>query len=314
MRLRHLFLVPALISSSFAAGKGWTDDYEAARAQAAAEGKNLLIDFTGSDWCIWCVKLRKEVFEQPGFEAAKEKFVWVELDYPKDKSRVTEAVALQNAELLKKYPIKAYPTILLCDAEGKPFAATGYRAGGPEKYLPHLDELLAKKAVRDKAIADAASKDGVEKARLLMSALEGMELESAMLISNYPGLAAEIRKADPEDRTGFGRKRDAETAFDDFMARLGEFRSKQDLDGAMKFVEETLAKGEIQGELRQQVYGHQAGTLASAGKKDEAIVVLRKAVAESPDGPRTKELADFITILEREKAGLPPVPRGEKAE
>ena len=306
MRLRHLLLVPVLISSSFAAGKGWMDDYEAARKQAAAEGKSLLIDFTGSDWCVWCVKLRKEVFEQPGFEAAKDKFVLLELDYPKDKSRVTEAVALQNAELLKKYPIKGYPTILLCDAEGKPFAATGYQSGGPEKYLPHLDELLGKKAARDKAISTAASKEGVEKARLLLGALEGMELESGMLISNYPDLAAEIRKADPGDSTGFARKQDAEKAFATFMAKLGEFRSKQDLDGAMKLAEETLAKGEIQGEFRQQVYGHQAGTLASAGKKDEAIVVLRKAVAESPDGPRTKELAEFITILEREKAGLPP--------
>jgi thioredoxin-related protein len=306
MRLLHLLLAPALIASTFAAGKGWTDDYEAARKQAAAEGKNLLIDFTGSDWCVWCVKLRKEVFEQPGFEAARDKFVLLELDYPKDKSRVTEAVSLQNTALLKKYPIKAYPTILLCDAAGKPFAATGYQPGGPEKYLPHLDSLLAKKASRDHAIASAATKEGVEKARLLIGALDGMELESAMLLSNYPELAAQIKGADPADTTGFAARQDNEQKFADFMAKLGEFRSKQDLDGAMKHVEETLAKGEIKGELRQQVYGHTAGTLASAGKKDEAITVLKKAIAESPGGPRTKELADFITILEREKAGLPP--------
>ena len=306
MRLLHLLLAPVLVGSTFAAGKGWTDDYEAARKRASAEGKNLLIDFTGSDWCVWCVKLRKEVFEQPGFEAAGDKFVLLELDYPKDKSRVTEAVALQNAALLKKYPIKAYPTILLCDAAGKPFAATGYQAGGPEKYLPHLDSLLARKSSRDQAIASAATKEGIEKARLLIGALDGMELESAMLLSNYPELATEIKGADPADTTGFAARQDNEQKFADFMAKLGEFRSKQDLDGAMKHVEETLAKGEIKGELRQQVYGHAAGTLASAGKKDEAIAVLKKAIAESPDGPRTKELADFITILEREKAGLPP--------
>lgn len=306
MRLLHLLLAPFLLTSTLAAGDGWTDSYEAARKQAAAEGKDILIDFTGSDWCVWCVKLRKEVFEQPGFEPATDKFVLLELDYPKDKSRVTEAVAVQNADLLKKYPIKGYPTILLCDAAGKPFAATGYQAGGPGKYLPHLDSLLAKKTVRDQASSAAASKEGVEKARLLIGALDGMELDSAMLLSNYPELAAEIRRADPSDTTGFAARQDSERKFADFMAKLGEFRSKQDLEGAMKHVEETLAKGEIQGELRQQIYGHQAGTLASAGKKDEAIAVLRKAVAENPDGARTKELADFITILEREKAGLPP--------
>jgi thioredoxin-related protein len=306
MRLLHLLLAPVLVASTFAAGDGWTDDYEAARKQAAAEGKDILIDFTGSDWCVWCVKLRKEVFDQPGFAPAKDKFVLLELDYPKDKSRVTEAIALQNAGLLKKYPVKAYPTILLCDAAGKPFAATGYQSGGPEKYLPHLDSLLAKKSSRDQSISAAASKDGVDKARLLIGALDGMELESAVILSNYPELAAEIKRADPSDATGFTARQDNERKFADFMTKLGEFRSKQDLDGAMKHVEETLAKGELRGEFRQQVYGHQAGTLASAGKKDEAIAVLKKAVAESPGGPRTKELADFITILEREKAGLPP--------
>jgi thioredoxin-related protein len=314
MRLRFLCLAPLLLSSSFAAGEGWTDDYAAARKQAAAEGKDILIDFTGSDWCGWCIKLRKEVFEQPGFASAKDKFVLLELDFPKDKSRVTEAVAAQNAALLKQYPVKAYPTILLCDAAGKPFAATGYQPGGPEKYLPHLESLLAKKSSRDQSISAAASAEGVEKARLLIGALDGMELESAMILSNYPELAAEIKQADPADTTGFTSRQDNERKFADFMAKLGEFRSRQDLGGAMKHVEETLAKGELQGEFRQQVYGHQAGTLASAGKKDEAIAVLKKAVAESPEGPRTKELADFITILEREKAGLPPQPSEKEAE
>ena len=294
------------VSSAFSAREGWTDDFEAARKRAATEGKDLLIDFTGSDWCSWCVKLRKEVFEQPGFAAAREKFILVELDYPEDKSRVTEAVALQNADLLKKYPITGYPTILLCDADGRPYAATGYQAGGPAEYLPHLDSLVPRKSARDKALSVAAGQQGAEKARTLVAAMEALQLDSAMLLSNYADLSDQIRKADPEDATGFASKQDAEAKFAAFMNALGEFRSKQDLDGAMKFVGETLAKGELKGEFRQQVYGHQAGTLASAGKKDEAIAVLRIAVAESPDGPRTKELADFITILEREKAGLPP--------
>jgi len=302
------------LSSAAGAGKDWADDYEAARKQAAAEGKDLLIDFTGSDWCTWCIKLRKEVFEQPGFAAAKDKFVLVELDYPQDKTRVTEAVATQNAALLKKYPIKGYPTILLCDAEGRPFGAAGYQPGGPEKYLPLLDSLVAKKTTRDKAIAAAASKEGVEKAKILIGALDGLELDSAMLASNYAALSEEIKKADPQDETGYAKKGADEAKFAAFMAELGDFRSKGDIDGAMKLAEATLAGNSLPIELRQQVYGHQAGTLAYAGKKDEAIVVLRKAVAESPDGPRTKELADFIGILEKEKSGVKPKAPEKKAE
>ncbi|WP_052573703.1 thioredoxin family protein [Haloferula sp. BvORR071] len=315
MKFQFSFLAAAavaLVSTAAAADSAWTSDFEAARKQAAAEHKDLLIDFTGSDWCVWCIKLRKEVFEQAPFEAGvKDKFVLVELDYPKDKTRVTEAVAAQNAVLLKRYPIKGYPTVLLCDPEGKPFAATGYQPGGPEKYLSQLDELLGKKAARDKALAAAGEKQGAEKAQALIAALEGLGLDEAMLTANYADTAAAIKQADPEDTTGYAKKEKSEKAFADFMAKLGEARGKGDLDAAMKVVEETLAAGVLQGEYRQQVYGHQAGTLASSGKKDEAIEVLKKAVAESPDGPRTKELAEFITILEREKAGLPPVKKEE---
>ena len=295
-----------------AAGGGWTSDFEAARKQAAAEHKDLLIDFTGSDWCTWCIKLRKEVFVQEPFGAGvKDKFVLVELDYPNDKSLVTESVAAQNAELLKRYPVKGYPTVLLCDAEGKPFASAGYQPGGPEKYLTLLDELRAKKTARDKALEAAVQKEGPEKARTLIAALDGLGLDNAMLLANYGEIAEAIKAADPKDETGYAGKETSEKKFVEFMTKLGERRKEGDLDGAMKVVEATLAEGALKGEYRQQVYGHQAGTLASAGKKDEAIAVLQKAVAESPDGPRTKELADFITILEREKAGLPPLKRGE---
>ena len=58
-------------------------DFEAAKAKAKAENKLLLVDFTGSDWCVWCKKLKAEVFDQDTFQtAAPEQFVLVELDFP----------------------------------------------------------------------------------------------------------------------------------------------------------------------------------------------------------------------------------------
>lgn len=298
-----------------AADTSWKTDFEAARKQAATEDKVLLIDFTGSDWCTWCVKLRKEVFVQPEFGAGtKDRFVLVELDYPKDKKLVPEAVAKQNAELLKKYPISGYPTVLLCDADGKPFATTGYRPDGPKPYVAHLGSLLEKKAARDRAFADASNKEGVAKAKSLVAALDDLGLGGDMIRSCYPEITAAIRAADPADETGFAKKQDGEIKLAGFLAALGEQRSKQDLDGAMKLVETTLADPATTGDFRQQVYGHQAGTLASSGKKAEAIVVLEKAVAEDPKGERTEELKQFIEILQREQAGLPPAKPQPKAE
>ncbi|MCW1922463.1 thioredoxin family protein [Luteolibacter arcticus] len=284
----------------------WTSDFDAALKEAKASEKAVLIDFTGSDWCAWCIKLRQEVFDQPEFEAgAKDKFIFVELDYPKDKSRVTEAVGKQNAELLKRYPIKGYPTILLCDGEGRPFAATAYQEGGPGKYLPHLDELLAKRTARDKAFAEADKKEGVEKAKLLIAALEGLQLDPPIVAVNYPQVAEQIKKADPNDETGFAKNQAAEGRFADFMAKLGESRQSKNLDGEIKAAEAALADPKITGELRQQVYGHHAASFAYAEKFDEAIVVLNRAIADEPDGTRTVELQNFRSLLERLKAGLP---------
>jgi uncharacterized protein YyaL (SSP411 family) len=293
----------------------WTSDFDAALKEAKASNKTLLIDFTGSDWCAWCIKLKQEVFDQPDFEAAaKDKFVLVELDYPKDKTRLTEAVAKQNEALLKRYPIKGYPSILLCDGEGRPFAVTAYQEGGPAKYLPHLDELLAKRTARDKAFTEAEAKEGVEKAKLLISALEGLELDPAMVAVNYAEIAEQIKKADPNDETGFAKNEGAQTRFTQFMTKLGESRQAKNLDGEIKAAEEALADPKVTGELRQQVFGHHAASFAYAKKFDEAIAVLNRAIAEVPDGKRTVELQNFRTMLERMKAGIPPEALPAKGE
>jgi thiol-disulfide isomerase/thioredoxin len=285
----------------------WTSDFDAALKEAKASSKTVLIDFTGSDWCAWCIKLRKEVFDQPEFEAAaKDKFVLVELDYPKDKARLTEAVVKQNEGLLKRYPIKGYPTILLCDGEGRPFAATAYQEGGPAKYLPHLDELLAKRGARDKAFTEAEGKEGVEKAKLLISALEGLQLDPPMIAANYAEIAEQIKKADPNDETGFAKNEGAQARFTEFMTKLGESRQAKNLEGEIKAAEVALADSKITGELRQQVFGHHAASFAYAKKFAEAIEVLNRAIAETPDGKRTVELQDFRTLLERLKASPPP--------
>jgi len=62
--MKHLFallLAPVAVMAS----EGWLTDLDAAKKQAAAEKKDILIDFTGSDWCGWCIKLDKEVFSTP---------------------------------------------------------------------------------------------------------------------------------------------------------------------------------------------------------------------------------------------------------
>lgn len=127
------------------AGLAWETDFKAAQAKATASGKPMLLDFTGSDWCGWCIRLDKEVFSQPEFAAfASEALVLVELDFPRGKSQ-PEAIKKQNEALAKQYGVRGFPTIILLSPDGKLLAETGYQKGGAAKYVAHLKELLAGK-------------------------------------------------------------------------------------------------------------------------------------------------------------------------
>jgi protein disulfide-isomerase len=127
-----------------ASATGWMTDFEKAKATAAEKKVPIVANFSGSDWCGWCIKLDKEVFSKAEFLAyAKDNVVLLGLDFPSRKPQDAD-IAKQNKALAKKYGIRGYPTILLLDATGKELARTGYRKGGPEAYVKHLKALLTK--------------------------------------------------------------------------------------------------------------------------------------------------------------------------
>jgi len=120
----------------------WETDMEVAKKRAKEENKKILVDFTGSDWCGWCIKLKKEVFDQPAFqEYAKKNLVMLELDFPR-KKELPPKEKEQNEKLSGEYQVEGFPTILLINSKGKELGRTGYQEGGPEKYVEHLKELL----------------------------------------------------------------------------------------------------------------------------------------------------------------------------
>jgi protein disulfide-isomerase len=122
----------------------WSTDFDGALAQAKKEGKLALVDFTGSDWCGWCIKLDKEVFSQKEFkEYAKDNLILLSLDFPHEKHQ-TSKIKKQNEALQKKFGIEGFPTVLLLDADGNKIGETGYQEGGAAKYVEHLKALLAK--------------------------------------------------------------------------------------------------------------------------------------------------------------------------
>ncbi len=274
------------LATANASTEGWATDFEAAKKQAVDEKKSLLIDFTGSDWCGWCIKLDKEVFVHDAFKTGvKDKFVLVELDFPRDKSKLTEAIIAQNKALQEKYSVKGFPTILLTDEQGRPFAKTGYQAGGPEAYVKHLDELLTIRAKRDAAFAEADRAEGVAKAKSLVGAIGSLGLDDGMVSSFYADKIDAIKAADPNDESGYVKGLELKSKFMEFQKQLNAFGAKKDFEGAMKHIDETLSAGTFDAELKQQTMVFKAITSMQLKKPEDALKTLDEAKAIAPENP-----------------------------
>lgn len=123
----------------------WTESYPKALEQAKENGGTVLADFTGSDWCGFCIRLKKDVFDTEEFKtyAKEHKLALLELDYPRAKQQ-SEEIKKQNAELKKKFEIRGFPTIIFLDKDGKELGrVVGF--GGKEWWWEKVKAILDKK-------------------------------------------------------------------------------------------------------------------------------------------------------------------------
>lgn len=153
--MRKIFITVLVVMGSFAVQAQelkWETDINKAISVSNKSKKPMLLFFTGSDWCGWCIRLQKEVLKTPEFAAwAKKNVVLVELDYPR-KTAQAEAIKTQNAGLQEAFGIQGFPTVYFATAKqknGKPsftgIGSTGYVAGGPTAWLATADDILKKK-------------------------------------------------------------------------------------------------------------------------------------------------------------------------
>ena len=136
---------PAAETSTAGTGRSygiWQTDYKQALAQAAKEKKQVLLDFTGSDWCPYCVQMDKEVLNQPDFKTfAANKLILVKLDFPR-KKQLPPVEAEQNQKLQEEYAIEGFPTYVLLDSAGKEVRReVGYLEGGPKEFIKWAEGL-----------------------------------------------------------------------------------------------------------------------------------------------------------------------------
>jgi len=118
---------------------GWTTNYAKAVEQAKTDDKAILLNFTGSDWCEWCAKMKVEALDTPMFrDYAAQNLVLVTLDFPNHAPQ-SAAVKAQNQKLSQKFGVTGYPTFVILNKNGKVLGTqVGYLAGGAPAFLAEL--------------------------------------------------------------------------------------------------------------------------------------------------------------------------------
>ena len=142
--------------------KGWEEDFSAACTTAGKEGKLVLLAFSGSDWCGWCVKMDKEIYSQKKFiNTAKKNFVLVMIDSPQNKEILSKMAARQNPGLVKKYNVHGFPSTIIVRPSGEEVKRFGgFQRGGVDAFLKSLKEV-ADEFVPKKDDSDSKTKAGV---------------------------------------------------------------------------------------------------------------------------------------------------------
>jgi thioredoxin-related protein len=137
-----IFLLATFLSS----GITWLGDFNTATSEATKEDKLILINFSGSDWCGPCIRLRKEILESSTFEDyAKDHLVLVRADFPRQKKNQLDAAQVKrNETLADKYnPEGKFPFTLLVDKNGKVLKEwDGFPNESPEKFVSDINPIV----------------------------------------------------------------------------------------------------------------------------------------------------------------------------
>ena len=144
--MKHFLLIVFILSLNTArlSAQDWRTDWDIARVEAEQANKKLILVFSGSDWCIPCIKLEKEIWESSSFtQYAEQYYVIFRADFPKrKKNKLPEMIQKLNDRLASKYNSKGYfPLVVVLDAKGKVKGQLGYEKLTPEAYIELIEQL-----------------------------------------------------------------------------------------------------------------------------------------------------------------------------
>lgn len=144
--MKTFFMLLSLAMAPAAFSQDWKN-FEEAKALAAKENKNIILVFSGSDWCAPCIKLDKSIWQSEDFKSeAKKDWILVKADFPKKKGHELPATLQeQNKALAEKYNKDGFfPLVVVLDKNGKATGKTGFKNVAPKEYIALLHSLEKK--------------------------------------------------------------------------------------------------------------------------------------------------------------------------
>jgi thioredoxin-related protein len=138
-------LTLSFLSLLFSAGI-WQTDWQKAKAEASESNKQILLSFSGSDWCGPCIRMHEQIFESTSFESfASNNLVLVNADFPRlSKHQLSKELTRQNEQLADQYNKKGiFPLTLLLDEKGKVLKTwEGFPNETPEKFISEINSVI----------------------------------------------------------------------------------------------------------------------------------------------------------------------------
>jgi len=263
-------------------GAEWLTDFDAAKRQAAAQGKDIFIYFSGSDWCPWCLLIKRTVFDRPAFARyAARNFVLLQLDNPQ--RTAPPANAATRDALVRKWQVNGVPTVILADARGRPYADVANSGSEEDRrnYTGILDRHRQARDARDRSLLLAAAAQGVERARFLDQALSALTtLPTNVVMVDYADLISQIFATDPENRALLKAKyaRYAEVAWKARHDEALEALQQRDWQGAVAQCDAILAELKPTGQSAQETRVSRALALKGLGKNADAEAEFARAI------------------------------------
>lgn len=140
--MKKLIIYIALLFCGLSFSQDWHYNFEEAKKIASEQNKNIVMIFSGSDWCAPCMRLEKNIWQSEEFKKeSADKWVLLKLNFPRKKAnQLSEEQTNHNRTLAEKYNREgSFPLVIIMQPNGKILGKLGFKNVQPKEYIALME-------------------------------------------------------------------------------------------------------------------------------------------------------------------------------